>query len=88
MMYPYRYLIFLLGAFSTYCGFIYNDMMSIPILFKDSCYKSIEGETDWQRKTPDCTVNFGIDSAWYMSSNLLTFMNSFKMKTAVIFGVL
>jgi len=29
----------------------------------------------------------GIDPAWYLSDKELPFINSFKMKTAVIFGV-
>lgn len=30
---------------------------------------------------------FGIDPAWYLSDKELPYINSFKMKTAVIFGV-
>jgi V-type H+-transporting ATPase subunit a len=34
-----RYLILMMGLFATYCGFLYNDFMAMPIFWKwDSCY--------------------------------------------------
>lgn len=35
-----RYLLLLLGFFSTYCGFIYNDMMALPLDLFGSCYEN------------------------------------------------
>jgi V-type H+-transporting ATPase subunit a len=40
-----------------------------------------------QRKA-NCVYTFGIDPIWFISSNDLVFLNSFKMKFAVIVGIL
>lgn len=81
---PARYLFTLLGAYALYCGLIYNDFMSIPLeLFGKSCYTQV-GQT----VTQDCIYSFGLDPRWYGTPNELTFMNSLKMKTSVIFGVI
>jgi len=39
------------------------------------------------RKT-DCTYPWGWDPKWFISKNDLLFANSFKMKWAVILGVI
>ena len=39
-----RYLLLLMGFYAFFCGFIYNDMMSIPLNLFGSCYQTI-GET-------------------------------------------
>ncbi|CAI2384297.1 unnamed protein product [Moneuplotes crassus] len=79
-----RYLLLLMGFFSFFCGFMYNDFMSIPIELSHSCFtKGING----YRHNPNCVYPFGIDPKWYVATNELTFMNSFKMKLAVILGV-
>lgn len=33
-----RYLLLLMGFFATFAGFIYNDMMSMPLNLFGSCY--------------------------------------------------
>ena len=33
-----RYLLFLMGLFATYCGFIYNEWFAIPTNMQGSCY--------------------------------------------------
>ena len=77
-----------MGFFSFYAGLIYNDFTSIPLyLFGDTCYdnKSLPGESI---PKVDCVYFIGVDPTWYRSKNELTYMNSLKMKLAVIFGVL
>jgi hypothetical protein len=33
-----RYMLFMMGLFSMFCGFIYNDLFSISLNFSNSCY--------------------------------------------------
>ncbi|CAK83777.1 unnamed protein product (macronuclear) [Paramecium tetraurelia] len=81
---PMRYMILLIGFFACYNGLIYNDFLSIGLNLFGSCYNLVDGEYELQE---DCVYKFGIDPAWGSSANQLTFMNSFKMKLAVIIGV-
>ena len=85
--YWFRYLVFLMGVFSLYAGFMYNDFTSLPLyIFGDSCY-TYPKDSDTPVRTEDCVYPFGVDPAWYLSTDELTFMNSLKMKIAVILGV-
>lgn len=78
-----RYTFLLMGLFAAYCGFIYNDFMALPVEFFDSCYDFKTGN----RINKDCVYPMGVDPVWYQSKNELQFMNSLKMKIAVILGV-
>ena len=74
-----------MGLFSVYCGVIYNDFTSIPMeAFGPSCFnlsnKSLPTKVD-------CVYKVGVDPAWYMAYNELEYINSLKMKMAVILGV-
>lgn len=100
-----RYIVLLMGLFATFCGFIYNDFMGIPVWFFDSCYNLVEitnadgspvhGSSAHPHRIPmraelkpDCTYPLGVDPAWFLGSNFLAFLNSLKMKTSVILGVM
>ena len=83
----YRYILLLMGFFSFFCGFIYNDFMSVPLSFFKSCYINVENTKNTIKKE-GCTYPVGMDPKWYSSVNELTFMNSFKMKWSVIIGVI
>eukprot|EP00475_Leptophrys_vorax_P018606 TRINITY_DN2547_c0_g1_i1.p1 TRINITY_DN2547_c0_g1~~TRINITY_DN2547_c0_g1_i1.p1 ORF type:complete len:867 (-),score=248.28 TRINITY_DN2547_c0_g1_i1:53-2590(-) len=81
-----RWAILLMGLFSIYVGFIYNEVFSLPLPF-------------WsQSKWTDITTNaasarqsgvypFGIDPSWAATSVALSYTNSLKMKMAIVFGV-
>ena len=73
-----------MGLFSTFTGLVYNDFMSIPLFLRDSCYDLKTG----RKLDATCVYPFGVDPAWYLAKNELTFFNSLKMKLAVILGVL
>lgn len=89
MLYSARYLILLMGIFSTFCGFIYNDFFSVPLILFDSCYSSPgDPGVPFKRVPRDCTYPIGIDWIWAQSSNDTTFVNSFKMKFSIIVGVI
>lgn len=82
----YKYFILLLGIFSIFCGFIYNDFFSIPLNLFGSCYEeTVDGVAV---RKENCVYKFGIDPKWYIAENQLSFFNSFKMKFSVIVGVL
>jgi V-type H+-transporting ATPase subunit a len=81
--YKMRYMLLLMGIFSTFSGFLYNDFMGISLNLFGSCYNLNTG----QRKDPNCVYPLGIDPVWALSRQDLVFTNSIKMKTAVIIGV-
>lgn len=97
---PARYMLTLMGCFALYCGFIYNDFMSIPLNFFSSCftptnpqpYAACGGGQCFMPKhaplTNTCVYGFGIDPIWSKSNDYISFINSFKMKISVIIGVI
>jgi V-type H+-transporting ATPase subunit a len=84
-----RYLLLLMGFFSFYCGFVYNDFTSIPLkVLQDSCYNiPHDPKTTPVTIKDDCVYKFGADPSWYLGKNELAVMNSLKMKLSVILGV-
>jgi V-type H+-transporting ATPase subunit a len=87
-------MILLMGLFSIFTGLIYNDIFSQTMTFMNSAY-TFEAEKDhasnitrWVGvKAGDGIYGFGIDPSWHGAENYLIFTNSYKMKMAVIFGV-
>lgn len=55
-------------------------------LFGESCWE--ETPMGGIQSKVDCVYPFGLDPAWFISKNELGYFNSFKMKLAVILGVL
>ncbi|XP_063991034.1 V-type proton ATPase 116 kDa subunit a1-like isoform X1 [Diachasmimorpha longicaudata] len=94
-----RYIILLMGLFSIYAGIIYNDIFSksanifgsswhIPYNFStindsmklmlDPKLDSIYGQVPYP---------LGLDPVWALAENKIIFLNSYKMKLSIIFGV-
>ncbi len=82
-----RYLLFMMGMFSFYAGWIYNEFFAIPLNVFGSCYSKAEVH-HYAEKEDHCVYPIGFDPKWRRASNELNFHNSFKMKFAVIIGVL
>lgn len=76
-----RYLITLMGIFATFCGVIYNEFFSLPVILAPSCYPR-------QEAVSSCVYPIGIDYSWHAASNAVNFVNSFKMKLSIVVGVL
>ena len=84
-MYDLRYLIFLMGFFACYCGFVYNEFFAIPFTIQPSCWVR---DGDKFLKKEGCNYGFGLDWVWAQSQNETSFINSFKMKFSIIIGVI
>lgn len=81
--YEFRYMLFLMAFFSVYCGFMYNDFMSLPLNLFKSCYDPKTGK----RIDDNCVYPVGVDPIWYGTKQELIFLNSFKMKMSVILAI-
>ncbi|KAL0271168.1 UNVERIFIED_CONTAM: hypothetical protein PYX00_008352 [Menopon gallinae] len=94
-----RYIILLMGLFSIYTGLIYNDVFSKSLNIFGSSWKvarddavllheddlTLDPATDDYTKLP---YPAGIDPVWQLAtSNKIIFLNSFKLKLSIIFGV-
>ena len=87
-MFAVRYLILLMGIMAFYSGWIYNEFFSIPINLFGTCYGHAKAEEFAERSYDTCVYPFGFDPKWIRASNELNYFNSYKMKFAVIIGVL
>mmetsp|Transcript_32649 Transcript_32649/g.74017 ORF Transcript_32649/g.74017 Transcript_32649/m.74017 type:complete len:848 (+) Transcript_32649:139-2682(+) len=98
-LYYARYMLFMMGFFATYSGFLYNDLFSVGLnIFgsrwqapsnSDQNAKIITFEPMYDTKNGGGLgpYPFGIDPAWHGAQNELVFMNSMKMKMSVIIGI-
>ncbi|KII68028.1 V-type proton ATPase subunit a isoform 1 [Thelohanellus kitauei] len=95
MLYAGRYIIFMMGLFSLYAGFIYNDIISksvyiFPSSWKLPDHRNISGPgsvyLDPVQITQPDPYPIGLDPVWMFASNKITFVNSLKMKLSVIIG--
>ncbi|CAO1419941.1 unnamed protein product [Diamesa serratosioi] len=93
-----RYIILLMGLFSMYTGFVYNDVFSKSMnLFGSSWSINYNSSTIMSNKDlqlnpsgidlVDDVYPIGLDPVWQLAINKIIFLNSYKMKLSIIFGV-
>ncbi len=92
-----RYLILLMGIFSIFTGFIYNEFFAVPLDLFGTRWKYTSASTmacgidNCERAAdvmpPIAPYPFGFDPVWKGSRTGLVFFNSYKMKLSIILGV-
>jgi V-type H+-transporting ATPase subunit a len=87
-----RYMLFMMGCFAVYSGFVYNDFFSLGLKFFTPAWGEPNANDEFTKKghlTGEVyqPYLFGLDPTWKVSSNELTYQNSYKMKLSVILGV-
>ncbi|XP_034942941.1 V-type proton ATPase 116 kDa subunit a isoform X2 [Chelonus insularis] len=93
-----RYIIFLMGLFSMYTGFIYNDVFSKSLNIFGSYWVV---NNDWHDIHTNKSISLnpgpdylqypypiGMDPVWQLTENKIIFLNSYKMKISIIFGII
>lgn len=97
-----RYIILLMGIFSMYTGIVYNDVFSKSLnIFGSSWSTNYDLDYVLDEANKDFTLDpakkdyvkypypLGIDPAWQLATNnKIIFLNSFKMKLSIVFGVI
>lgn len=89
-----------MGLFSIYAGLIYNDVFSKGVNIFGSAYKvNLTTEelahSHHAMLVPDkanghyqqIPYPFGVDPIWMMAENKIPYLNAYKMKISIIFGV-
>lgn len=93
-----RYIILLMGFFSMYTGFVYNDVFSKSMNIFGSSWtinyniSTVQENNELQMNPAsidleDYVYPIGLDPAWQLATNKIIFLNSYKMKLSIIFGV-
>lgn len=94
-----RYIILLMGLFSMYIGLIYNDIFSKSLNIFGSSWiidynvsrimsnKHLELDPATEKGYAQVPYPVGMDPAWALATNKIIFLNSYKMKLSIIFGV-
>jgi V-type H+-transporting ATPase subunit a len=84
-----RYMVLLMGAFSMFTGFLYNDIFSKSLhLFGTGWDWPAERNGPTEAIPNGHVYTMGLDPTWHGADNALVFTNSIKMKMSVILGVI
>ncbi|KAJ8737729.1 hypothetical protein PYW08_000324 [Mythimna loreyi] len=92
-----RYVILLMGLFSIFTGFCYNDLFSRAFSIQRSYwinYFSVDELATDENFELDPTLDtrkpymYGEDPVWRLAKNKIMFENSFKMKISIIVGII
>lgn len=84
-----RYMVLMMGLFSIYTGFIYNDLASKSLnLFPTGWDWPADPQGTVEAQPNGKVYAMGMDPTWHGADNALVFTNSIKMKMSVILGVI
>lgn len=94
-MYGARYMLFMMGIYSVYCGLVYDDFFSLAMNLFGSNYDFVDRESGDEAEfvegkygDSEFVYPFGVDPAWHIANNELLFFNSMKMKMSVVLGII
>ncbi|KAJ3439076.1 v-type proton atpase subunit a [Anaeramoeba flamelloides] len=87
ILYDGRYIIFMMGLFSVYCGFIYNEIFAVSMNWFGTCWEPRNNSTVLDLKTKTCTYPVGVDPSWAGTTTELLYADSLKMKLSVLLGI-
>ncbi|OEH76132.1 vacuolar proton-translocating ATPase [Cyclospora cayetanensis] len=85
-----RYMILLMALHSIFAGFMYNEIFSMGLNVFGSRWEKVavhaDGSTPSIVPSMEGPYPFGVDPKWRGASNELLFLNSLKMKLAILIG--
>lgn len=61
-----RYLLFLMGFFAVYCGFVYNEFFALPLNLFSSCYMA---DPNGKYGQPDMITDMAPRTVWHPSQS-------------------